>query len=53
MFSMEDYTPPKHGKETIDFDEFAADFSIPRWKARRLTVSMSHNENVETKIILG
>jgi hypothetical protein len=49
---MEDYTSPKHSTETLDFDDFFAGYSgaVPRWKARRLAVSMSHSD-YGTKIL--
>jgi hypothetical protein len=51
--NMEDYTPPKHSRETLDFEEFAAKHSdsVPRWQARRLAISMSHSDTFETKIL--
>lgn len=50
---MEDYTPPKHSRETLDFDEFATNYDIPRYRVRRIAIKMSHDDDLESKILLN
>lgn len=53
---MKEASAPKHSTELIQFDDYAEKFKkkgVPRWKARRVAVSMSHSDTVETKIIHG
>jgi hypothetical protein len=47
----------EHSRETLDFQQFADEYcdkhDVPVWKARRMSISLSHSDNVETKILEG
>jgi hypothetical protein len=42
----------EHSRETLDFDEFASDYSLPRWRVRRISIKMSHYDGLESKVLL-
>jgi hypothetical protein len=39
---------------TLDINDWLDSYAddVPRWKGRRLAISMSHDENISTKILL-
>jgi hypothetical protein len=43
----------EHSRETVDFDEFVTDYDIPRWRVRRIAISISHDDELESKILLN